>query len=206
MVTMGGALKRKEMISARLGDMLAELYLACAALKRFADTGRPAEDWPLCDHAVRVSLNRADQALKDVIDNFPMRLVGWWLRLKIQPFGVICSKPRDRLAQKVSDTISEPTAARDRLTKGIYVADDIELGKLDHAFRVIAELEPVKAVMRKARVRSIDEAKAQSLITGNEAARLAEAMALVREVCKVDDFAPEELIGRRPAARKAKAA
>jgi len=206
MVTMGGALKRKEMISARLGDMLSHLFLACAALKRFADTGRPAEDWPLCDHAVRTSLNAADTALKEVIDNFPMRLVGWYLRLKIQPFGVICSTPRDRLAQKVSDTISEPTAARDRLTEGIYAAADIELGKLDHAFRLTAELEPVRAVMRKARVRSVDEARRQGLITGNEAARLSEAMELVREVSKVDDFAPEEITGKKPAARKRKAA
>jgi acyl-CoA dehydrogenase len=203
-ITMGGALKRKEMISARLGDMLSELYLACASLKRFADTGRPAEDWPLCDHAVRVSLNAADQALKDVLDNFPMRLVGWYLRLKIQPFGVVCGKPRDRLTQKISDTICEPSGARDRLTEGIYVADDIELGRLDHAFRLIAELEPVKAVMRKARVRSLDEAKKQGLITGNEAARLAEAMELVREVSKVDDFAPEELTGKKPAISKRK--
>ncbi len=206
MVTMGGALKRKEMISARLGDMLSHLFLACAALKRFADTGRPAEDWPLCDHSVRVSLNAADQALKEVIDNFPMRPVAWYLRLKIQPFGVICSKPLDRLAQKVSDTISEPTAARDRLTEGIYAAPDIELGKIDHAFRLMVELEPVRAVMRKARVRSVDEAKKQGLITGNEAARLSEAMELVREVSKVDDFAPEELTGKKPAARKSKAA
>ncbi len=204
MVTMGGALKRKETISARLGDMLSELYLACATLKRYADTGRPAEDWPLCDHAVRVSLNAADQALKDVIDNFPMRFVAWYLRLKIQPFGVVCSKPRDNLSQKVADTISEPTGARDRLSEGIYVADDIELGKLDHAFRLVCELEPVRAVMRKARVRSVQAALQQGLITGNEAARLTQAMELVREVSRVDDFAPEELTGKKPAARKAR--
>jgi len=155
---------------------------------------------------VRTSLNAADVALKEVIDNFPMRLVGWLLRLKIYPFGIVCAKPRDRLTQKVSDTISEPTAARDRLTEGIYAAPDIELGKLDQAFRLMAELEPVRAVMRKARVRSVDAAKKQGLITGNEAARLSEALELVREVSKVDDFAPEELTGKKPVARKRKAA
>jgi hypothetical protein len=72
----------------------------------------------------------------------------------------------------------------------------------------MAELEPVRAVLRKARVRTVAEAEHQGLITGNEAARLAEAMGLVREVSKVDDFAPEELTGRKalPRRRAGKAA
>ncbi|MBN7803716.1 DUF1974 domain-containing protein, partial [Algoriphagus aestuariicola] len=37
---LGGGLKRREMISARLGDILAELYLLSAVLKRWEDEGR----------------------------------------------------------------------------------------------------------------------------------------------------------------------
>ena len=44
LLTLGGALKRKEMLSARFGDILSELYLLSAALKRWQDEGRqPAE-------------------------------------------------------------------------------------------------------------------------------------------------------------------
>ena len=40
LLTLGGALKRKEMLSARFGDILSELYLLSAALKRWQDEGR----------------------------------------------------------------------------------------------------------------------------------------------------------------------
>ncbi len=209
MVTMGGALKRKEMISARLGDVISHLYLTSAVLKRFEDTGRPPEDAPLMHYAAQDSLHKAETALNEVIANFPMRIVGWKLRFALQPFGVRCKRPSDRLATKASNAISEPTAARDRLSEGIYVADDIELGRLDKAFRMMVELEPVKQKMRKARVRTADEAEAEGIISGNEAAAMREALSLVREVSMVDDFAPEELLGKpaaKPARKRSKAA
>ena len=45
LLTLGGALKRKEMLSARLGDILSELYLLSAALKRWEDEGRQQADF-----------------------------------------------------------------------------------------------------------------------------------------------------------------
>ena len=206
MVTMGGALKRKEMISARLGDIISHLYLTCAVLKRFEDTGRPSDDLPLVHYAAQDSLNKAETALNEVIRNFPMLIVSWKLRAALQPFGVRCKPPADRLTTKASNAISEPTAARDRLAEGIYVADDTELGRLDKAFRLMVELEPVKQKMRKARVRTAEEAKAAGVISGNEAAAMREALALVREVSMVDDFSAEELLGKPKTTRKRKKA
>ncbi len=206
MVTMGGALKRKEMISARLGDAISELYLASATLKRFQDTGQPKEDLHLVHYAAQSSLHAAETALSEVIRNFPMRPVGWLLKAIVSPFGVRCAKPADGLARKTSDTLSEPTAARDRLTEGIFVADDSELGLLDRTFRLMVELEPVKQKMRKARVRSAEEAEEMGLLTDNEAARMAEALSMVREVCRVDDFALEELKGKRKSETKGRKA
>jgi acyl-CoA dehydrogenase len=205
-VTLGGALKRKEMISARLGDALSELYIVSAMLKQFDDADCPADELPLLDYACRSSLNAAEEALKGVIVNFPVRPVGWFLKLAVQPFGVVCRVPRDRLAQQVSDIIAEPGAARDRLTEGIYVGAETELGRLDRAFRLMAELEPLKQKMRQARVRSAEEAEAAGILTGNEAARMGEALGLVREVLEVDRFAGEELTGKAAARQRPRAA
>ena len=47
MMTLGGALKRKERLSARLGDVLSEMYLTSAVLKQFEDDGSPEADLPL---------------------------------------------------------------------------------------------------------------------------------------------------------------
>jgi acyl-CoA dehydrogenase len=128
--------------------------------------------------------------------NFPNRAVGWVLKFLLQPFGVICREPADRLVQAASNAISEPTAARERLSEGIYVADGTELGRLDRAFRLMVELEPLKQEMRKARIRDVAEAEAKGVLSGNEAARMREAQGLVREVVRVDDFAPEEITNR----------
>ncbi len=47
MAVLGGSLKRRERISARLGDVLSQLYLASAVLKRYDDEGRNEADLPL---------------------------------------------------------------------------------------------------------------------------------------------------------------
>jgi len=202
MIVLGGSLKRKEMLSARLGDILSELFLTTATLKRFEDTGRPEEDLPLVHYACQTSLNAAETALYDVLRNFPNRLIGYGMRLQLQPLGVRCKLPKDRLTTKVSNTISEPTAARDRLTQGIYVGKDTELFRVDEAMRLIVELDPVKQKMRKARIRSADEALEKGIINDNEAARMKEALVKVREVVRVDDFSLEEITGKKPPEKK----
>ncbi|HUF44123.1 MAG TPA: acyl-CoA dehydrogenase [Aestuariivirgaceae bacterium] len=195
-VTLGGALKRKEMISARFGDALSELYLVSAMLKHYEEADRPADELALLDYACRSSFNAAEEALNGVIVNFPVRPVGWALKLALQPFGVVCRPPRDRLARTVSDIIAEPGAARDRLTAGIYIGEETELGRLDRAFRLMAELEPVRQKMRKARLHSAEEAEAAGILSPNEAASMGQALGLVREVLEVDRFASEDLTGK----------
>ena len=137
-----------------------------------------------------------------MLRNFPNRLIGYGMRLQLQPLGVRCKLPKDRLTTKVSNTISEPTAARDRLTQGIYVGKDTELFRVDEAMRLIVELDPVKQKMRKARIRSADEALEKGIINDNEAARMKEALVKVREVVRVDDFSLEEITGKKPPEKK----
>lgn len=205
MIILGGSLKRKEMLSARLGDILSELYLTTATLKRFEDTGRPAEDLPLVHYACQSSLHAADTALNEALRNFPNMFFAYLLRLQLQPFGVRCKKPKDRLKTRVSNVISEPTAARDRLTTGIYVGTGTALANVDEAMRVMVELDPVKQKMRKARIRTAKQALAKGIISDNEAARMEQALELVQEVVRVDDFTLEEVTGKKPS-RKKKAA
>ena len=46
MLVIGGSLKRKESISARLGDVLSALYLASTSLKHYEDTGNKESELP----------------------------------------------------------------------------------------------------------------------------------------------------------------
>src|SRR5581483_6443519 len=80
-----GALKRKEMISARFGDILSELYLSSAALKRWNDEGRQQDDYPLLAYCLEASLATIEMRFDELLANFPIRPVAWLLRLLIQP-------------------------------------------------------------------------------------------------------------------------
>ena len=53
MFLVGGELKRKEQLSARLGDILSYLYLGSMVLKHHQDQGSPADDVPLVEWSCR---------------------------------------------------------------------------------------------------------------------------------------------------------
>jgi acyl-CoA dehydrogenase len=99
------------MISARLGDALSELYLVSAMLKHYEEADRPADELALLDYACQSSLHAAEEALKGVIVNFPVRPIGWLLKLALQPFGVVC-RPRATGWRKPCPTLSLSRARR----------------------------------------------------------------------------------------------
>src|SRR5579872_2757160 len=87
MGVLGGSLKRREAISARLGDILSELYLMSCVLKRFDDEGQPAEDLPLVEWNYRNALYTMQMRLDEVLANLPVRPVAWLLRAIAFPLG-----------------------------------------------------------------------------------------------------------------------
>ncbi|MEO6421804.1 MAG: acyl-CoA dehydrogenase, partial [Candidatus Nitrotoga sp.] len=124
MLVLGGNLKRCEKISGRLGDVLSQLYLCSATLKRFEDDGRPAEDLPLLHWAIQDALYRIQMAFDGVLQNFPCRFSALLLRALIFPRGKYLTPPSDELGHQVSMLLLQPGSARDRLTAGMYLPDD----------------------------------------------------------------------------------
>ena len=108
-------LKRKEMISARFGDILSELYLSSAALKRWNDEGRQQDDFPLLQYCMEASFATIETRFDELLANFPVRPVAWLLRFLIQPLGPRRRGPSDRVTDTCADIITTPSAARDRL-------------------------------------------------------------------------------------------
>jgi acyl-CoA dehydrogenase len=204
MLVLGGALKRKEKISARLGDVLSMLYLACAALKRYEDEGRQEADLPLLHWSVQDALARAAEALSGVFVNYPNRAVGAMLRLAIFPLGLRFQRPNDALGQAVARLLIAPSAARDRLTAGMYLSksEGDPLGRLEAALDSAIEAEAVEAKIRAAqkagtiRGGTPEELTASAIsagiVSGEEQALLQRAARLRDEVIRVDDF-PQDL-------------
>ncbi len=203
--SLGGALKRKEKLSARLGDLLSLLYLASATLHRYEAEGRQEADAPLLHWAVQDALFRMQGAVEGVAANFPNRLIGALVRFTVFPLGRGFAAPSDRLGHEVAQVLIAPSAARDRLTARVFLGggDDDPVALLERTLAATIAVEPVQAKIRAAvKAGTLDGAMAPEAAPGQltqralragvidaaEANLIATHHALVARVIAVDDF------------------
>ena len=97
---LGGALKRKEKLSARLGDILSLMYLCSATLRRYEAEGRQHADAPLMHWAMWDAMFKAQSAIEGVISNFPNRFIALVMRRVVFPLGRPYVVPSDKLGQR----------------------------------------------------------------------------------------------------------
>jgi len=200
MMTLGAALKRKERLSARLGDVLSEMYLTSAMLKQFEDDGCREEDLPLLHWACGHSFHRMQESLRLLARNLPFRPVGWVLRLFLFPSGLPYAPPDDRISHKAAQLLLHPGGSRDRLTQGIFLTDDerFRQGVIEQAFSQAAVTAPIEKTLRKAhhagtltaegRIEQALEALEKGLISEQELEDIKKMHLLRRQVITVDSF------------------
>ena len=204
MLTLGGDLKRKERISARLGDILSYLYLASATLKRYNDEGRQSADLPLVQWAVEDSLYNIQQAISELINNFPNRIVAGVLKLIILPLGCWLKKPSDETDHKVAALLQYHNETRSRLGQGQYLTREPEnvLGQLEQTLEDIIACEPIfdkicRELGQRLPFYQLDLVAKKGLeaniITEEEAALLTATEIARKAVIDVDDFESDYL-------------
>lgn len=207
MACLGGELKRKERISARLGDILSQLYLCSATLKRFNDEGRQQSDLPLVHWALRDSLFKAQTALDELLRNFPIKIVGKLLRWVLYPTGITLVAPYDELDQEVARIIQTPSLTRDRLGYGQYFtnAENNPIGVQEQTLLDVLEAETIIAKIsqhtgQKEQLIFLDKLADKALSAGciseEEAQHLRKTEIGRLASINVDDFAPEELTAK----------
>ncbi len=204
MGTLGGEMKRRESLSARLGDILSEMYLLSCVLKRYEDEDSHSADLPLVEWNYRNSMYNIQKRLDEVLTNLPARPVAWLLRLVAFPLGRWRRPPPDRLVHRCAGLLLQPSDTRQRLTEGIYInrSPNDSTGRMEAAFAAAVERDAiedkVKAAGLQGRKALSDLAKLvkDSVITQTEADALARANAIIRDAIDVDDFAPSELTAR----------
>ncbi|MGQ0673924.1 MAG: acyl-CoA dehydrogenase [Hyphomicrobium sp.] len=202
---LGGGLKVKQKLSGRLADALSELYLTSCVVKRFEDDGSPAADRPIVAMSAQNGLWRFEQALKGTIDNFPVTPARWLMRVLVYPFGSHYRPASDRLAGQCVKSVLEPGEVRDRLTRHIFVSDDVDdqTGVLEVTLAKVIAAEEAEKKLEKAiragtvrRYHGIDwigDAATKGVVTESEAQLLKEVERLVAKVIAVDHFDPEEV-------------
>ncbi|WP_207062783.1 acyl-CoA dehydrogenase [Motiliproteus sp. SC1-56] len=192
LLTLGGDLKRREMLSARLGDMLAELYLLSAVLKRWQDEGRQAADRALVEYNLARGLATLDRSIQGVLANLPNRPLAVCLKLLVQPLGVRHQGPSDRLTKRCARLLLDPGPDRERLTPGLFLEAGASgaLAELERCFQFVTETAPLRERLHKAGCDDPREALRRGLISDHQAERLEQAQALSDRVIAVDDFPP----------------
>lgn len=200
MMTLGGSLKRKERLSARLGDILSELYLTSAVLKHFEDQGRPEGDLALLRWACDNSLYRMQECFRLLFRNLPLRPLAWLLRALVFPTGAPYTAPRDGVDHAAAQVLLTPGDARDRLTHGIFTTDSpaFRQGEIEAAFSHAAKVGPIEKTLREARRAGLlaakdyalqaTEAQAGGIITAEEVQALKRMIDLRRRAISVDSF------------------
>src|SRR5690606_3650306 len=184
MLTLGGKLKQKELLSARLGDVLSCMYLASTVLKHFENQGRPASDLPLVEWSVRTLLFQAQEQLHSFPRNCPSRPVAFFLRCFIVPRGRTYPSPADELGQKIVHLITRSGEVRERLSQQAYttIEPGNPIGLLQEALSLSETVAPLELRLRQARKEGliqaeylghqIEEAATAEVISEDEAARL----------------------------------
>jgi acyl-CoA dehydrogenase len=205
MLTLGGDLKKRELLSARLGDVLSSIYLASCVLKHFENQGRRATDLPLVEWSVRTLMYQAQESLHAFLRNLPNRWAAMMLRIFIFPRGRTYSAPSDDLVKKIVGLMTTPGEARERLSEQAYTTMEPgnPVGLLEEALQLSIELAPLERRLRQARKegliqaeylgQQIGEAAQAEVISKKEAAELQAYHDKVFALLAVDDFAPEEL-------------
>lgn len=206
MLTLGNSLKRRERISARLGDLLSYLYLASATLKRYEDQGGRREDLPLVQWALEDALCVMQGRLDEILENLPSRPAALLLRLLIFPSGRWYRPPADALGKRIAHLLMQPGDSLERLVAGIYRSKDPRdaVGRLEDAWAKIIAAEPAERKIHEARrsgklalhwsADPVEAANKAGVISPQEAEILRQAEQTRRGVIVVDDFDPQELV------------
>ncbi|MGX5202352.1 acyl-CoA dehydrogenase [Aliikangiella sp. IMCC44632] len=208
MAVLGGELKRKERLSARLGDVFSYLYLSSCVLKYYEDSGRKEADLPYVQWCIENNLYLAQQAFNGFFENFKPSWLASLLKRVIFPYGNSYKKPTDRLDHKIVKSMFNQNELRDRLTDGIYIGNEQDpIGRVESAFVKVLATKDIAAKIKQAikenkleasreTYDTVATAVAVGVISQQEADDYLDAEAARLDAIQVDDYTKEYIAGQ----------
>ena len=205
MLVIGGSLKRKESISARLGDILSALYLASTALKYYEDIGDKESELPLLHWTQKTLINEAQEKIHQTLSNFPNKLVSILLRLIIFPLGRNFAGPSIEDTLKIGRLISRKTKTRENLIQGIYLQDEETnvYAQMNKALKLYEQCKQASSEIKKAKKKGlitgnsfnelVQSAQKECILSKEDAEALIQYNLLADQIINVDDFSQEEV-------------
>ena len=201
MLLLGAELKRKEKITGRMSDVIGNLFLTMTVLKHFSDGGNNPDDAPLAKWACQKTIYAAQENLLLVLNNFPVKSVGFLLKVLFFPAGRSFHPPDDRLDGQITDILTRASNTRDRLTEGIFIpsVSTAATTALLDAFLALAPATQEAEIIIKNGIKSktltaattpeiIHEAQEKGLVSADQADQLLKLEEYRKQIIAVDDF------------------
>jgi len=199
-VFLGAKIKRRERLSARLGDILSYLYMASAVLKYYEEHGSSPDDLPLVHWSMQTLLHQIGNAFDGVFDNMPHPFMAKVIRAFVFPWGLQYRLPSDKLDHVLAQNMLSNSSLRDKLTNMIYVGTDQEpAGRVENAFNKVlaaqAGYQKLHEAMKQKVLEKTDNidklyqsALAAHILTTEEIQLLRDAEVARCDALKVDAF------------------
>ena len=180
---MGQDLKRRESISGRFGDILSQMYMLGATLKRFLEEGSKKEDEVVLKVAMARGFNEIDIAFAGIYQNLSGGFLGKLFRLKgwfgsLNRFGEVI---KDDDLHQIALMMSNNKYARERICHNIYTGGRV--ATLEEATLAMQAAKEALAVLKNSGEEALSE---------REKDLIEKARTLQTEIITVDSFSDEE--------------
>lgn len=202
LIYLGGDLKRKERLSARLADGMSYLYMAMAALSYFQQHEEHADERVHAKWAVSYCFYHAQKSMIAFCNNFPSRILGFLVRCVIFPLGQTMRYPSDKLDHQLAQLMTQNNHYRADLAKSVYLSGDSQqpIDKMENVLQLIIDNREVyKKVSDLKRFKSVyltdklAEKVAQGILTQAEMDTLVLVEKARWDAIQVDEFTMESM-------------
>ncbi|MFT7216939.1 MAG: alkylation response protein AidB-like acyl-CoA dehydrogenase [Paraglaciecola sp.] len=154
LLILGGDLKKAEMLSARLGDVMSYLYAAMAVVRFYEQkVSSRSEAKPYFEYAIQWCLKQAEQALVDFIANFPHTATRGLMRVLTNTYSTSVKGISDNLKRELSDATMAQSSIMSELTHLVKVipgdGNDINQQAFTAKHAVLPLLKTIRKSLRK---------------------------------------------------------
>lgn len=199
LLVLGGSIKRRERLSARLGDVLSYLYLASSALRYYQEYAS-AEDDDYLEWNLKYCLYHIQIAFAEFCMNFPSYFLGRLLHFIVFPLGRSFQLASDKLDAQLLEPMKQISAFRDRITQDCYLGQGREdtTGRMELAFTEWMKIATIRQKIRQLKKHGMDKswnieqqleyAVKHNMLSHAEVEQFFAAEALQQDSMQVDEF------------------
>ena len=197
LLILGRNLKRKERLSARLGDVLSYLYIASSVIRYIQEYPLSKEDDTYARWGLDYCLYHIQYAFKRFFINFPKPFLAKLLKFIVFPLGQPYQLPTDKQDCQLVSIMTKNSKFRDRTTQNCYLGKKPKdpTGRMEIAFKEFMRIQPILEKLKKHGLklnldieRQLQIALANKILTQEEMERFLLAKKYQQDAMQVDAF------------------